>query len=232
MAVEEPTKLARVRTTLPAQPLPSNALRAPIRTARLVVRPFAQDDLESIHALRSQPEVMIFTGQGRPDTDLAETKTRVVDRFLPPRDTVTHNCAICLAATGELIGVGGVHRLDSPSGWPEVGYMFKKEHWGQGYGTEFMRAFVDAWWTLPREDAEVDVDPASVEGMERDREGRVAELMTATVESNNRGSLRIMEKLGFRRFKDWVEPDSRAGFEDLGVTLVGFTLEKRADTDK
>jgi RimJ/RimL family protein N-acetyltransferase len=215
----------RVRTTLPA--LPPRAEREPIRTARLVLRPFAQDDLEGLHALRAQPEVMIFTGQGRPDVDLAETQTRM-DRFLPPHDAANFNCVVCLAATGELVGVGGVHRLDSPGGWPEVGYMFKHEHWGKGYGTEFMRAFLDAWWSLPREDAEIEVDPASLEGRARAQDGQAPEILTAIVEANNRGSLHIVDKLSFQRYKDWTEPDSRAGFEGIDACLVAFALEREA----
>ena len=62
--------------------------------------------MESYHALRAQPEVMLFSFKGRPDKDLAETQ-EALDRFLPPGDRDAHNYAVLLAATGELIGGGG-----------------------------------------------------------------------------------------------------------------------------
>lgn len=65
--------------------------------------------MEGYHALRIQPEVMKFSSQGRPDKDLAETQT-ALDAFLPPHDTEVHNCAVVLATTGELVGIGGVRQ--------------------------------------------------------------------------------------------------------------------------
>ena len=83
MASDRPT-LINVGTTLPSQPFPTNAARAPIRTERLIIRPLTQDDLPNLRALRTQPEVMQFTVAGRIDGDLSETQARL-DPFLPPR---------------------------------------------------------------------------------------------------------------------------------------------------
>lgn len=62
--------------------------------------------VEAYHSLRAQPEVMKYSFQGRPDKDLAESQT-ALDASLPPHDTEAHRCAIVLAATGELVGMGG-----------------------------------------------------------------------------------------------------------------------------
>ncbi|RWA03243.1 hypothetical protein EKO27_g11862, partial [Xylaria grammica] len=105
-------------------------------------------------------------------------------------------------------------------GWPEVGYMIRREHWGRGYTTEFLRAFVKDWWALPRADAEVLVDARSVEG--KGEAGRVPEMLCAVVEDSNTASLRVMEKAGFRRFKSWKVASRRPGTEGEEVTLVGF----------
>ncbi len=112
-----------VKTTLPV--FPANAERITVTTERLIVRPPRAEDLDGLHALRTQPEVMWFTPAGRPDVDRAETQRRL-DPFLPPNDTATHNCAICWRETGELIGIGGCHRRDGDFGWPVAGYMFRK----------------------------------------------------------------------------------------------------------
>ncbi|KAI0913422.1 hypothetical protein F4823DRAFT_577217 [Ustulina deusta] len=103
----ETRPLIKVKTTLPSRPFPTNACRPAIQTARLVIRPLTQDDLGAFHSLRTQREVMAWTALGKTDADLAETQARL-DPFLPPRDAETYNPGIFLAATGELIGLGGV----------------------------------------------------------------------------------------------------------------------------
>ncbi|KAK0734938.1 GNAT domain-containing protein [Lasiosphaeria miniovina] len=152
--------LVLVRTTLPRLPLPPNADRAAIATDRLILRPLSPDDLDAMHVLRTQPEVMAWTSANRIDRDVAETQERL-DPFLPPNDSKTYNFAICLRATGELIGVGGCHKLENAFGWPEIGYMFRREHWGKGLATEFLNAFLGAWRALPREEATIRVDQRS-----------------------------------------------------------------------
>ncbi|KAI1361124.1 acyl-CoA N-acyltransferase [Xylaria arbuscula] len=216
----------KVRTTLPRHPFPSNATRTPIKTERLIIKPLTQDDLAALHALRTQPEVMACTALGKIDADLSETQARL-DPFLPPRDADTYNPGIYLASTGELIGLGGVFGMAGTSelGWPEVGYMIRKEHWGKGYTTEFLRAFVRAWWGLPRTEGEVVVDRLSVDVDEGKGEGEgkmVPEMLCAIVDRENMGSTRVMEKAGFKRFKSWTVTSRRPGEEGREVTLVGF----------
>ncbi|KAK7983746.1 acetyltransferase [Apiospora arundinis] len=225
------SKLTKVKTTLPKLPFPPNADRPPIQTERLLIRALTRDDLPALHELRTQPEVMIFTVRGCVDRDLAETQARL-DTFLPPTgDLETYNTAVCLAATGELLGLAGVHNRGACSeelGWPEIGYIFKREHWGRGYATEFLRAFLERWWSLPRVETEVEVDLHTVPaGYLLENGGRVPEMVVAVVEAGNTGSLRVMEKAGFERFKEWKEPDERAGFEGKDVTLVGFAYSSK-----
>ncbi|KAI8948381.1 acyl-CoA N-acyltransferase [Xylaria longipes] len=217
MASENPSQI-KVKTTLPTHPFPSNSARPAIRTERLIIRPLTQDDFEALRSLRTQPEVMACTARGVIDGDPSETQSRL-DPFLPPGDADTYNQAICLASTGEFIGLGGVFRTTSELGWPEVGYMLKKEHWGRGYGTEFLKAFVQAWWSLPRSETETMVDALSVDAREGDA---VPEMLSAMVESTNAGSLRIMKKAGFKQFKTWKEVSQHPGSEGAEVTLIGF----------
>lgn len=197
-----------------------------------MLRALTQGDLAALHELRTQRAVMARTVAGRPDADAAETQARL-DPFLPSPhdgggggggDARTFNPGICLASTGELIGLGGVFRADGGAdaalgGWPEVGYMLREEHWGAGYATEFLGAFLRAWWALPRVEARVVVDPRSVAG---EGEGEVPERLCAIVEATNVGSLRVMEKTGFKRFKTWTELSQRPGEEGTEVTLIGF----------
>ncbi|KAI0001235.1 acetyltransferase domain-containing protein [Xylariaceae sp. FL0662B] len=206
------TEFIKVKTTLPTHPLPPNPERPPIQTARLIIRPFAPGDLAGIHALRAQAEVMEFSSAGRPDRDLAETRA-FMDGVLAPRDAETFNHAVCLAATGELVGVGGVRGL---------GYLFNREHWGRGYATEFLRAWLRAWWALPRSEAVVEVDAQSVSGGEEE----VPEMLYAMVEERNSGSVRVLEKLGFRMYERCVVPEDREGRDPVDVPIVRCVLSK------
>ncbi|KAI1405370.1 acyl-CoA N-acyltransferase [Hypoxylon fuscum] len=213
----------KVKTTLPTTPLPSNAERKEILTERLILRPFAEDDLEEIYAMRTQPECMIYTLVGRIDADRDETRAAMA-RYLPPNDTQTYNTAIRLASTGELIGTGGAIRIYNNAsyfGWPECGYMFRKEYWGQGFATEFLSAFVKNWWTLPRSEVEIEVDAQSVDGP-----GEAPEMLTLMTDGHNVGSRKVAQKAGFREFKEWSVPDSREGFSGNMVTLFGYAAQK------
>ncbi|KAI0109187.1 acetyltransferase domain-containing protein [Nemania sp. FL0031] len=226
----------KVKTTWPI--VPPNADRTPIRTERLLLRPFDAADVDAVFELRQQPEVMLWTSFGTIDKDIDESRT-FVERFLPPNDTQTYNFVVVyLGNAGEnndgngvVIGVGGAHKTRSHLGWPEVGYMFRKEYWNKGFATEFLRGFTKAWWALPRKEIEIEIGADSLEGRvenaDEKNEGGVIqapEILTAIIEVRNIGSRRVLENAGFREYKVWTEPDSRAGFEGLDATLGGFLL--------
>ncbi|KAM6477954.1 acyl-CoA N-acyltransferase [Trichoderma sp. SZMC 28011] len=217
MASSTPSKpkWATVKTTLPVRPLPLNSTRVPVTTDRLIIRALVAEDLESLNVIRSQPEVMINTPQGRPDIDIDETRPKL-EFFLPPKDGAHYNFAICLKETGEMIGIGGCHQLKSIFGWPAMGYMFRKEAWGKGYATEFTKGWLDMWCKLPREEAEVEVDQRSFsEGDEQP-----LEIMTAFTSAENLASQNVLTKSGFERFLDWEDADLRN--PDNQITLVAY----------
>ncbi|KAH6853460.1 GNAT domain-containing protein [Chaetomium sp. MPI-CAGE-AT-0009] len=207
----DPATFIRVRTILPRRPLPPNAARQPIVTERLVLRPFTIDDLPAFRVLRTQPEVMRWTAAGVPDKDLDETKAKLVP-FLPPRDETNFNYAICDRASGDLIGIGGCHNWRSSLGWPEVGYMFRKEYWGRGLGTEFLRGWLAAWDGLEREEAEIEVDARTVDEGEREGgEGTVRGRLIAITADGNDRSQGVLKKAGFEWFLTWLAVDSVKG---------------------
>ncbi|KAI0095431.1 acyl-CoA N-acyltransferase [Hypoxylon sp. NC0597] len=214
---------AVVETTLPCVPLPPISQRQPISTKRLVIRPVREDDLEAYHELRSQPEAMIGTRRGRPDRDIDETRSAMQD-LLSPKDSKAFYFGVFLASTGALIGEGGVHTMESAScGWPEIGYKFRKEFWGQGYGTEFLRALLEAWWNLPRSHVELRVSSSSID---RNGELKATEQIYATTAADNIGSRRVLEKLGFVHFLEWTEPDTQEHRLGQPIRLVGYRLSK------
>ncbi|KAB5549846.1 GNAT domain-containing protein [Coniochaeta sp. 2T2.1] len=196
-----------VRTTLPLSPLPPNHLRQPITTPRLLIRPWQQSDLHQIRILRTQPEVMKVTRQNRIDLSLEETQAWL-DRFLSPNDGQTHNFAIVLRETGELIGTGGVHSFKGEFGWPEIGYMFREEYWRKGFATEFLAGYMAAWKGLPRGvvEVEVEVDPRTTRTGKPGEE--VEEQIIAITADFNEGSQKVLGKCGWEHFITWPGDDA------------------------
>ena len=78
-----PDSFITVRSTLPRLPLPLISERPLVKTERLLIRPLAASDLEALHELRTQPEVMFWTSAGKPDSSLDEAKAKL-DYFLSP----------------------------------------------------------------------------------------------------------------------------------------------------
>ncbi|KAK8125959.1 GNAT domain-containing protein [Apiospora kogelbergensis] len=237
-----------ISTTFPRLPLPANDARSHIHTARLLVRPLQQSDLAGLHALRSQPEAMTGTRLGRPDQDLAETQTEL-DFFLGRSrkaegeeegcgNPSTYLWGAFLQSTGELIGEGGVHTLvsdDAVAGWPEIGYKFRKEHWGHGYATEFLDAVLgglvgaaaqcgDCEVTAAAAAAVADGDVSGVDGSDDVAAAAATEHVYANAEPSNVGSCRVLEKLGFRRFHAWTEPDTQLHRIGEPLHLAGYLL--------
>ncbi|KAL2270944.1 hypothetical protein VTJ83DRAFT_315 [Remersonia thermophila] len=236
----DPASFIRIRTTLPRlgalPPIPAHR----ILTGRLVLRPVAERDLSALHALRTQAEVMRWTATGRPDRDLEETKAWMKN-WLPPSPEEkaeterlpSFNFAICLRKGededgttddtvekeegGDVIGIGGCHRWKGKFGWPEVGYMIRREGWGKGLATEFLEGWLKAWDGLEREEVEIEVDERTISGLvkggswkgEEDGVGaaKVREQLVAITAGGNDKSQRVLEKCGFEWFTTWLEDD-------------------------
>ena len=113
---------------------------------------------------------------------------------------------------GEMIGIGGCSTLSSPVfGWPAVGYQIRREHWGRGYATEFLRGWLGLWCALPREEVEIFVGEESVLPYTSVEDGTVVvpEMVTAFTLSDNLASQRVLEKAGFEMFVKRREADLR-----------------------
>jgi hypothetical protein len=170
------------------------------------------------------------------DTNLDQTQADL-DGLVKPGGREHFIFGIWLIASGEMIGDCGVHSIPAGSlGWPAVGYKLASAHWGKGYATEAMRAVLDHWWKLPREEVEIEIHPGTLKEigektsseLEEDCEGRklplplplplARERVVADVASYNTGSARVLEKLGFEHFGSWDEPDTQ--LHRLGQPLM------------
>ncbi|KAM7224575.1 acyl-CoA N-acyltransferase [Rhypophila decipiens] len=228
MAAPNKETFIPIKTTLPKSPLPDSASRGTILTPRLLLRSITQADLQAYHTIRTDAEIMKWTVQGRVDHDLAETQEKL-NLFLPPNDVLKCNWAICLRdgnkneeGQPELIGIGGVHIFSSTFGWPELGYMIRRDYWGLGLATEFLDAFVKYWAgeegaegssskKLEREETIIWVDERTLEGaagVEMEIAVVEEQLLAVTSEHNGK-SQGVLWKNGFEEFLTWngTEPD-------------------------
>ena len=114
----------------------------PLHTERLTLRDFAADDWFAVHSYAADPEVARYMDWG-PNSD-AETRAfiervLVIRQAAPRRD---FELAITLRADGRLIGGCGIH-ISNPrnrEGW--IGYILRRDCWGQGYASEAARALL------------------------------------------------------------------------------------------
>ncbi|KAF4448443.1 hypothetical protein F53441_8167 [Fusarium austroafricanum] len=194
----------QIKTTLTKLPYPPLEDRPILRTERLILKPFYENAAEDLFPMRAQQEVMMWTAQGVPDKDLEETRKWASQR-LPPHHETDFSYVISLLETGQVIGTGGTYRRAAELGWPAIGYAFRKEFWGKGYATEFLSAFMEEWWKLPRIECSIDVDSTTLNEEEREAspDRAIAERCGAETIRDNLGSNRVLQKAGFRRVSTW-----------------------------
>jgi len=158
-----------------------------ITTARLHIRDLIEEDTGPMHQLRTDPRVYRFNHFG-PET--AERTYRwIVNTMVynqrPGRDS--HNCAIVLHATSQVIGwIGwGFDEEDQQqAGDVGIGYAILPQFWSQGFTTEALRGTLGFIFTTTA------------------TENAVAYCNVANV-----ASARVMEKTGMHFITRFFEPD-------------------------
>ena len=106
-------------------------------TERLVLRPPTLDDADAWHAIYLDAEEVWY---GAPRSSFDENRAKLERQIAHHEELGFGMCSVELA--GETIGAAGLQLLE---GGPEieVGYRFRKEHWGRGYATESAAASID-----------------------------------------------------------------------------------------
>lgn len=152
---------------------------SPLKTDRLLLRPWTDEDLPDIAKINADPDVMRFIGTGGP-LSLEQTRQSLT-RHMASQE----RCGYCMWAvemrdSGELIGVCGL--IDYTDGEVETGWRLAKSHWGRGLATEAARR----------------VQQHAFETLKLPR-------LIAIAHPPNRPSIRIMEKLGmtFRKMDNF-----------------------------
>jgi RimJ/RimL family protein N-acetyltransferase len=125
-----------------------------IITERLRLRPASTADIDFWVRLHADPEVNRFVG---PYTrERAETRLRGIEDSWATRGYGL--CVVESLATGEAIGRSGLNWWEQ-FGETEVGWTFRRDHWGKGYATEAASAVVDWGVRHPRAGSDHRDDP-------------------------------------------------------------------------
>jgi [ribosomal protein S5]-alanine N-acetyltransferase len=135
-----------------------------LRTERLLLRRAMPDDLEALHQVFRDGRAMQYWSNG-PHTDLDQTR-RWLDSMIEASPDESDDFIVTV--DGQTIGKLGCWKL------PEIGLILRSDHWGKGYASEAMAAFLTHIF------ATRDIDR-----------------VTADVDPRNEGSLRLLQKHGF-----------------------------------
>lgn len=141
---------------------------------RVTTRGFRGEDFENLYAIHSDPSVMRYWSF--PAWTEREQGRGYFDRALAANDPDRMLCwAITRLDDDALIGTTTLFNINRTQGLAEIGYALGRSHWGAGLAREAVALMLDhAFDTLGLRRVEADIDP------------------------RNRGSMRLVEALGFR----------------------------------
>jgi [ribosomal protein S5]-alanine N-acetyltransferase len=144
-----------------------------LQTSRLTLRPIEASDAAALFAIRGDPEAMRYWDW--PAQENVEAVEEVLSSHIPElADGRTLWWAAALGPDGPVIGECDLSEIDRDHRRAEVGVLFARKYWGQGYAREAMeRVIAYAFGEL---------------GLER---------LSARLHVGNDASKKLLERLGF-----------------------------------
>jgi [ribosomal protein S5]-alanine N-acetyltransferase len=104
------------------------------------------EDEQEIHDYASDKDVSRFIGWNLMNT-LNETR-ELIELMLKRESEGTHLYAsIVQKSTQAILGTAMIFNFDHVANQAEIGYVFHKDHWGKGYGTEIVALMNDFAFT-------------------------------------------------------------------------------------
>ena len=154
---------------------------SPLRTERLLLRPWRTADLEVYLRLRGDPDVARFLYDEPLDREGARARLDALsDAIDGPGEWL--NLAVELAGTGEVVGDVGLCLTSAVHRGVEIGYTFLPAHHGHGYATEAAAAMVDLAVTALR-----------------------AHRVSGRIDARNTASAAVLLRLGMRHEAHFVQ---------------------------
>jgi RimJ/RimL family protein N-acetyltransferase len=117
-----------------------------LRTERLVIREWADDDAGAALAVYGRPEVARWLSpavEQVANEQAMRAKLREWAAATREGEAGLGHWAITLAETGEVVGGITLHLLPVEEQDVEIGWQLAPEHWGMGYAVEAGRALVE-----------------------------------------------------------------------------------------
>lgn len=182
----------------------------PLRTERLVLRPWEAADLEAMYEIHRDPEVCRYL-YNEPLT-LEQTQERLTRRITLDalrQEGDWMGCAVTLASTGVLVADASLAWVSAAHRQGEIGFTVHPAHQGRGYATEMSRPLLAFCF--------------EVAGFHR---------IVGRLEARNTGSARVLEKLGMRREaylieNEWVKGEWQS---ELVYAMLAAEWETTGDT--
>lgn len=117
-----------------------------LETERLILRELEEKDFDALAAILQDPRVMYAYEHGFSRTEVRQWLDRQRGRYAQYGFGLW---AVIGKASGELIGQCGVTMQD----WcgrevPEIGYLFRRDNWGQGFAAEAAMACKEYAFTV------------------------------------------------------------------------------------
>lgn len=155
----------------------------PIKTTRLLLRPFAESDLDALHAYQQLPEVARYLMWPPRDREAATTalRYRIEHRSLEKEGDVLV-LAVEHQETGALLGDVNLAWVSESDRTGEIGFVFDPRHQGQGYARE-----------------------AAVEMLRLGFDQMGLHRVIARADARNEASAKLMTRLGLRKEAHFVK---------------------------
>jgi RimJ/RimL family protein N-acetyltransferase len=162
---------------------PALRLTEPWRTERLVLRLFADGDLDAVHDMQSRPDVARYLyWSPRSRSEAARSLQEKITRRSIEAEGDVLTLAVTRSAGGPVIGDLMVRYASAAHQQAEIGYVFHPDAQGQGLATEAMRLVVDRAFA-----------------------GLGLHRVYGRIDARNTASARVLERLGMRREAQLVE---------------------------
>jgi RimJ/RimL family protein N-acetyltransferase len=155
----------------------------PLRTKRLLLRPFTTSDFDAVFAIHSSADVARFLyWDPRTAAEVREVLERKTHSTAIAAEGDGLSLAVVIDATGELVGDCGLSLLSREHRQGEIRFLLHPDHHGHGYATEAARVMLQ----LAFEDLEL-------------------HRVVGRLEARNAASARVLERVGMRREAHLVE---------------------------
>lgn len=106
-----------------------------LKGEKVYFRALSTDDVHAIHSYACDPDVSRFIGWKLMNT-LDETR-EFIELMIKREEAGTHYYAsIVEKTTNAVIGTVMIFNFDQEANKAEIGYVFHKDSWGKGYGSE------------------------------------------------------------------------------------------------